>query len=150
MKSTTPPSWKNTNATTALYIAAAPIDAPTVALAVMVENAGWGSGSAAPIARRVFDYLLLGQYPSEEDMALTRESKSSAPMGKPRRGGPDALAGAGCSGVAAAASAAAAASSAADRQRMAVEQPVFERPSHWSRAEAACLPALTARCCWRC
>jgi penicillin-binding protein 2 len=68
----------------ALYIAAAPMDAPTVALAVIVENAGWGSGSAAPIARRVFDYLLLGQYPSEEDMALTRESKSSAPTGKPR------------------------------------------------------------------
>ena len=69
----------------ALYVAAAPIDAPTVALAVIVENAGWGSDSAAPIARRVFDYLLLGQYPSEEDMALMREGKAKAPVGTPRK-----------------------------------------------------------------
>jgi penicillin-binding protein 2 len=69
----------------ALYIAAAPIDEPTVVLALIVENAGWGSDSAAPIARRVFDYLLLGQYPSEEDMAAVREGKAKAPIGKPRR-----------------------------------------------------------------
>jgi penicillin-binding protein 2 len=69
----------------ALYIAAAPIDAPTVAVAVIVENAGWGAGAAAPIARRVFDYLLLGQYPSEEDLAATRQGLSSAPIGTPRR-----------------------------------------------------------------
>jgi penicillin-binding protein 2 len=69
----------------ALYIAAAPMDAPTVALALIVENAGWGSDSAAPIARRIFDYLLLGQYPSEEDMAAMREGKAKAPIGKPRR-----------------------------------------------------------------
>ena len=69
----------------ALYVAAAPMDAPTVALAVIVENAGWGGDAAAPIARRVFDYLLLGQYPSEEDMAAVREGKAKTPMGKPRR-----------------------------------------------------------------
>jgi penicillin-binding protein 2 len=68
-----------------LYIAAAPIDAPTVVLAVVVENAGFGAEAAAPIARRVFDYLLLGNYPSLEDMALTREGKSGAPVGTPRR-----------------------------------------------------------------
>ena len=68
-----------------LYIAAAPIDAPSVVLAVVVENAGFGAEAAAPIARRVFDYLLLGQYPSEEDLAATREGRSAAPMGTPRR-----------------------------------------------------------------
>jgi len=68
-----------------LYIAFAPAEAPQIALAVIVENAGWGSGSAAPIARRVFDYSLLGQWPSEEDLAATREGKSAAPMGAPRR-----------------------------------------------------------------
>jgi penicillin-binding protein 2 len=68
----------------ALYVAAAPIDAPTVALAVIVENAGWGSDSAAPIARRVFDYLLLGLYPSDEDLAAMREGKAKSPIGKPR------------------------------------------------------------------
>jgi penicillin-binding protein 2 len=68
-----------------LYIAVAPIDQPTIALAVIVENAGFGAEAAAPIARRVFDYVLLGQYPSEEDMAATRVGRSSAPIGTPRR-----------------------------------------------------------------
>ena len=68
-----------------LYIAAAPIPNPTIALAVVVENAGFGSEAAAPIARRVFDYLLLGNYPSEEDLVATRQGKSSAPIGSPRR-----------------------------------------------------------------
>lgn len=67
-----------------LYVAFAPVDEPKVALAVIVENAGWGSMSAAPIARRVFDYLLLGQYPSAEDIALTQQGKSTVPVGKPR------------------------------------------------------------------
>ncbi len=67
-----------------LYVAMAPVDAPTVALAVVVENAGFGAEAAAPIARRVFDYLLLGQYPSEEDIALTRQGRSSAPVGTAR------------------------------------------------------------------
>jgi penicillin-binding protein 2 len=67
-----------------LYVAFAPVDSPQVALAVIVENAGFGSTSAAPIARRVFDYLLTGTYPSEEDIALAREGKATAPVGKPR------------------------------------------------------------------
>ncbi len=68
-----------------LYTAFAPLDAPTIALAVIVENAGFGAAAAAPIARRVFDYLLAGQWPNAEDMAATREGRSVAPMGAPRR-----------------------------------------------------------------
>ena len=67
-----------------LYMAFAPVDAPQVALAVVVENAGFGAAHAAPIARRVFDYLLLGQYPSEEDMAAVQKGQAAAPIGKPR------------------------------------------------------------------
>jgi penicillin-binding protein 2 len=67
-----------------LYIAFAPLEAPRIALAVIVENAGFGAEAAAPIARRVFDYVLLGRVPSEEDMALTQQGKSSAPVGQPR------------------------------------------------------------------
>ncbi len=68
-----------------LYIAFAPLEAPTIALAVVVENAGFGAAAAAPIARRVFDYALLGLWPSEEDMVATRSSTSAAPIGKPRQ-----------------------------------------------------------------
>jgi penicillin-binding protein 2 len=68
-----------------LYIAAAPLPDPSIALAVIVENAGFGAAAAAPIARRVFDFVLLGQYPSEEDIAATRKGQSSAPIGTPRR-----------------------------------------------------------------
>ena len=69
----------------AVYNAFAPADDPTIALAVIVENAGWGAGVAAPIARRVFDYLLLGQYPSAEDIAAVRKGMATAPIGTPRR-----------------------------------------------------------------
>ena len=69
----------------ALYIAMAPAEDPKIALAVIVENAGWGAGAAAPIARRVFDYMLMGLYPSEEDMAAVQKGAAAAPIGKPRR-----------------------------------------------------------------
>ena len=68
----------------ALYIAFAPADDPKIALAVIVENAGFGSASAAPIARRAFDYWLLGQYPNAEDMAAVSKGQATAPIGKPR------------------------------------------------------------------
>jgi len=66
-----------------IYMAFAPLEAPTIALAVVIENAGWGSDAAAPMARRVFDYALLGQYPNAEDMAATREGKSGPHIGIP-------------------------------------------------------------------
>ncbi|MGA0925815.1 MAG: penicillin-binding protein 2 [Burkholderiaceae bacterium] len=67
-----------------LYIAFAPADAPEIALAIVVENAGFGSAHAAPIARRVFDYVLLGQYPSEADIAAVQQGQATAPIGEPR------------------------------------------------------------------
>ena len=68
----------------ALYTAFAPVDEPRIALALVVENAGFGAGAAAPIARRVFDFVLNGQYPSEADVAATRLGQSTAPIGVPR------------------------------------------------------------------
>ncbi|MFY8044879.1 MAG: penicillin-binding transpeptidase domain-containing protein, partial [Rhodoferax sp.] len=67
-----------------LYVAFAPAEDPKIALAVIVENAGFGSASAAPIARRVFDYWLLNQYPNEEDLAAVSRGQATAPIGKPR------------------------------------------------------------------
>lgn len=68
-----------------LYIAYAPAQNPEIALAVIVENAGFGAAAATPIARRVFDYWLLGHYPSEQDLAAVRQGKAGAPIGTPRR-----------------------------------------------------------------
>ena len=48
----------------ALFIAFAPADAPRIALAVLVENGGFGAQAAAPIARQVLDYYLLGKRPA--------------------------------------------------------------------------------------
>jgi len=47
----------------AWYIAYAPADQPRIAIAVLVENGGFGAQAAAPIARAIFDYYLLGQKP---------------------------------------------------------------------------------------
>ncbi len=68
----------------ALYMAFAPLEEPKIALAIIVENAGFGSQNSAPIARRVFDYWLMGQYPSEEDMAAVQKAQATAPLGKAR------------------------------------------------------------------
>ena len=48
----------------ALFIAYAPADNPKIAVAVLVENGGHGGSTAAPIARAVFDYYLLGKLPA--------------------------------------------------------------------------------------
>jgi penicillin-binding protein 2 len=45
----------------AWFIAYAPADHPRIALAVLVENGGFGAQAAAPIARQIFDYFLLGK-----------------------------------------------------------------------------------------
>jgi penicillin-binding protein 2 len=76
-----------------LYVAFAPAQEPTIALAVIVENAGFGAAAAAPIARRVFDYWLDGRWPSEEDIAATQRGESAAPIGTPRRAAEVALPG---------------------------------------------------------
>jgi penicillin-binding protein 2 len=47
----------------AWFMAFAPSDQPKIALAVLVENGGHGSSTAAPIARKVLDYFLLGKVP---------------------------------------------------------------------------------------
>ncbi|HRP24209.1 MAG TPA: penicillin-binding protein 2 [Thauera sp.] len=52
------------------FVAYAPAENPKIALAVLVENGGFGSQSAAPIARQVIDYYLLNQRagaPAPED-----------------------------------------------------------------------------------
>jgi penicillin-binding protein 2 len=59
----------------ALFIAYAPLDQPKIAVAVIVENAGFGARAAAPIARAVLDYYLLGVKPkaAKTDEDATRD-----------------------------------------------------------------------------
>src|SRR3954469_13815911 len=63
------------------FIAFAPVENPKIALAVIVENGGFGARAAAPIARTVLDYFLLGKLPAalqkptpEDNAADNRES----------------------------------------------------------------------------
>jgi len=58
----------------ALFVAFAPADDPQIAIAVVVENGRSGSGTAAPIARKIFDAYLL---PHEQATA------AAAPAGEP-------------------------------------------------------------------
>ncbi len=69
----------------ALYMAFAPAEDPQIALAIVVENAGFGAAQAAPIARRVFDYWLLGIYPSIEDIEAAQKGQAVTPIGVKRR-----------------------------------------------------------------
>lgn len=67
-----------------LYIAFAPAEAPRIAVAAIVENAGFGAAAAAPLVRRVMDYWLAGLVPSEEDMKAVARGQAGAPIGTPR------------------------------------------------------------------
>jgi len=49
----------------ALFIAYAPAENPRIAVAVVAENSGFGARAAAPIARQVLDYYLLGKIPDQ-------------------------------------------------------------------------------------
>ncbi|MDX1634762.1 MAG: penicillin-binding protein 2 [Marinobacter sp.] len=49
----------------ALFVGFAPVENPEIAVAVIVENGGSGSGTAAPLARAMFDAWLVG-FPEAE------------------------------------------------------------------------------------
>ncbi len=66
----------------ALYMAYAPADNPKIALAMIVENGGFGAQAAAPIARKTFDYFLLGKAPTAapEDAAVDSKNDKKTPQ----------------------------------------------------------------------
>jgi penicillin-binding protein 2 len=55
----------------ALFVAFAPAEAPKLAIAVLVENGGFGSAAAAPIARAIFDAYLIEKPRPEKPQAAT-------------------------------------------------------------------------------
>ena len=56
------------------FIAYAPADDPKIAVAVLVENGGFGASVAAPIARKVLDAYLLGAEPADSKKPVTLPS----------------------------------------------------------------------------
>ncbi|MDX9886136.1 penicillin-binding protein 2 [Thauera sp.] len=70
------------------FVAYAPAENPKIALAVLVENGGFGAQSAAPIARQVIDYYLLNQpvvAPAVEDEeAVETTDDEPAPQPNPQ------------------------------------------------------------------
>src|SRR5262249_61905007 len=57
----------------AWYLTYAPAASPKIALAVLVENGGFGAQAAAPVARAGVDYYLLGKAPGAAAGEATRE-----------------------------------------------------------------------------
>src|SRR5450830_1978021 len=68
----------------ALFTAFAPAEDPKIALAIVIENSGFGAKYSAPIARRVLDYWLLHLYPSEQDIEAVQQGQAPTPLGKQR------------------------------------------------------------------
>jgi penicillin-binding protein 2 len=66
-----------------LYMAFAPAENPRIALAVIVENAGFGSAAAAPIARIAMDYYLLGKRPADKPVVPVSAVRAAAPAARP-------------------------------------------------------------------
>jgi penicillin-binding protein 2 len=66
----------------ALFVSFAPADAPKIVVAVMVENGGHGGSTAAPVARKVIDYWLLGKLPDapirEEPEGVAEDTEDTA------------------------------------------------------------------------
>ncbi len=124
----------------ALFMAYAPADDPKIAIAMVVENAGFGGQNSAPIVRRAFDYWLTGMYPSEEDMAAVRLGKATTPIGKPRSAAEVAWPPAGSPASAAAAATAAAMVAATP----ALIPPAAAPPASLEAVVSASLPASGA------
>jgi penicillin-binding protein 2 len=61
-----PNGWRQPSGSL-FYIAFAPVDQPKIAVAIIVENGGFGAEAAAPIVRKALDYYLLGKRPVKEN-----------------------------------------------------------------------------------
>ena len=61
------------------FIAFAPAEHPRIAVAVIVENGGFGASIAAPIARKVMDTYLLGQRPAQSAVATGHGAADTRP-----------------------------------------------------------------------
>ncbi|WP_233799626.1 penicillin-binding protein 2 [Paraburkholderia sp. HP33-1] len=71
----------------ALFIAFAPAEQPKIALALIVENGGWGAEAAGPIARKVLDYYLIGKNkPGAQEAAVAAAASTTLEASAPQVG----------------------------------------------------------------
>ena len=123
----------------ALFIAFAPAEKPQIALALIVENGGWGAQAAGPIARRVLDYYLVDRLkPGVEQAAVTAAASATEDASAPVIGAPAEASGA------AAASGAPAVPAAPQPVRVAAGFTPLPIPGAASAAEAASAAAAAA------
>lgn len=100
----------------ALFIGYAPAEAPTIAIAVVVEGGGYGASTAAPIARTILDAWLLGKMPEEPKKTEPAETPAVAATAQTTAATPD--------GTATAATASTATSAAVPTPSSASKMPV--------------------------
>jgi penicillin-binding protein 2 len=62
----------------AWFIAYAPADHPTIAVAVAVEHGGFGASTAGPIARKIMDAWILGKQPEPETVEAAAAQAEAA------------------------------------------------------------------------
>ena len=62
----------------AWFISFAPAEQPRIAVVVLAENGGHGGGTAAPIARKVLDYYLLGKVPKPAELPAIAEPAAAS------------------------------------------------------------------------
>ena len=67
----------------AWFIAFAPAEAPRIAVAVLVENAGFGAANAAPVARKVLDTYLLDADGKVKTFVTPPQQPEARPETKP-------------------------------------------------------------------
>ncbi len=72
----------------ALYTAFAPVDQPRIAIAIIVENGGFGAQAAAPIVRAALDYFLLGKRPDDPPAPPSLQAVAPAKPAGPARAAP--------------------------------------------------------------
>jgi penicillin-binding protein 2 len=68
----------------ALFIAFAPAENPKIAVALIVENGGWGAQAAGPIAKRVLDYYLIDRLkPGVQEAAVSAAASATEGASEP-------------------------------------------------------------------
>ncbi|WP_082102422.1 penicillin-binding protein 2 [Robbsia andropogonis] len=72
----------------ALFVAYAPAKDPQIALALIVENGGWGAQTAGPVARKVLDYYMVDRFkPGAEAAAVVAAASATVGGTTPVIGG---------------------------------------------------------------